>query len=319
MKTDKYRLKNESFGAASLSLVAAIILGFAAIYFLSGFLEKNRPALPENYADEDLALQGARLKGYSLGFEGLLADWYWMQSLQYLGDKIVKNPDANISLDNLNSLNPRLLYPYLDNATTLDSRFISVYEFGATVLPAIDKEKAIKLLEKGIVDNPNEWKLYQHLGYIYWRLGNFEKASETYAAGAKIPNAPVFLRMMTAKTKTEGGSRDTARAIYQQMFDEAADAQVKENAKLRLLELDSLDERDAIQKVLQEFQAKNNRCANNWREVLPLLQAVKLPNAKDFRLDQSNNLVDPTDAPYILDRENCTIKLDFAKTKIPLK
>ena len=319
MNTDKYRLKKESFSASSLSLVVAIVVGFAAIYFLSDFLEKNRPALPENYADEDLALQGARLKGYSLGFEGLIADWYWMQSLQYLGDKILKNPDAKINLDNLNSLNPRLLYPYLDNATTLDPRFISVYEFGATVLPAIDKDKAIKLLEKGIADNPNEWKLYQHLGYIYWRLGNFEKASETYAAGAKIPNAPVFMQMMTAKTKTEGGSRETARAIYRQMFDEAADIQVKENAKLRLLELDSLDERDAIQKVLQEFQVKNNRCANNWREILPLLQTVKLPNNKDFRVDKSNDLVDPTDAPYLLDRESCTIKLDFARTKIPLK
>jgi tetratricopeptide (TPR) repeat protein len=207
----------------------------------------------------------------------------------------------------------------LDNATTLDPRFISVYEFGATVLPAIDKERAIKLLEKGIVDNPNEWKLYQHLGYIYWRLGNFEKASETYAAGAKIPNAPKFMQMMTAKTKTEGGSRETARAIYQQMFDKAEDEQVRKTAELRLAEIDSLEEREHIQKVLQEFQEKNNRCAHNWREILPLLQTVKLPNAKDFRLDQSNNLVDPTNAPYILDKESCTIKLDLAKTKIPLK
>jgi tetratricopeptide (TPR) repeat protein len=301
----------------SISAVAVIVAGFITVFFLSGFLEKNRPALPENYADEDLALQGARLKGYSLGFEGLLADWYWMQSLQYLGDKIVKNPEANISLDNLNSLNPRLLYPYLDNATTLDSRFMSVYEFGATVLPAIDKEKAIKLLEKGIADNPNEWKLYQHLGYIYWRLGNFEKASETYAVGAKIQNAPIFMRMMAGKTKSEGGSRETARVIYRQMFDEAEDEQVKKTAELRLLEIDSLEERDAIQKVLQEFQVKNNRCANNWREVLPLLQPIKLPNNKDFRINKSNDLVDPTDAPYILDRNDCSIKLDFAKTNIP--
>jgi hypothetical protein len=57
------------------------------VFGLSRFVEANRPALPENYADEDLALQGARLKGYALGFEGLIADWYWMKSLQYIGDK----------------------------------------------------------------------------------------------------------------------------------------------------------------------------------------------------------------------------------------
>ena len=297
--------------------ITVIICGFVAVYFLSGFLERNRPALPENYADEDLAVQGARLKGFSLGFEGLIADWYWMQALQYLGDKIVKNQDAKISLDNLQALNPRLLYPLLDNATDLDPKFISVYEYGAVVLPAIDKEQAIKFLKKGIADNPNEWRLYQHLGYIYWRLGDFESASEIYTKGASVPKAPPFLKMMAAKTKGEGGSRATARAIYKQMFDEAQDAQIRETAALRLMQLDSLDERDAIRVTLQTFKAKTGRCANNWREILPLLQTVKLPDGRDFHIDKSNNLLDPSGAPYILDASNCDVKLDFAKTKIP--
>lgn len=307
----------KSISTKTFLLIGIILCGFVGIFLLSEFLEKNRPAVPENYADEDLALEGARLKGYSLGFEGLIADWYWMQSLQYLGDKIVKNPDAKVSFDNLNALNPRLLYPYLDNATTLDPKFLSVYEFGATVLPAIDKDKAIKLLEKGIADNPNHWRLYQHLGYIYWRLGNFEKASEIYETGAKLPGAPKFMQMMTAKTKTEGGSRETARAIYRQMFDEAEDEETKKNAAFRLSELDSLEERDAISAALRNFKTKTGRCAESWREILPLLQNVKLPGDRDFRVDNSHNLIDPTDAPYVLDKENCDVKLDFEKTKIP--
>lgn len=304
----------------TLVAVAVIICGFAAVYFLSGFLEKNRPALPENFADEDLAVQGAHLKGYSLGFEGLIADWYWMQSLQYLGDKIVKNPNAKISLDNLSALNPRLLYPYLDNATTLDPQFISVYEFGATVLPAVDKDKAIKLLEKGIDANPDEWRLYQHLGYIYWRLDDYEKASETYAKGAKIPNAPPFMLMMAANMKTGGGDRVTARVIYRQMYEEAQDEQAKENARLRLLQLDSLDEQDAIRPVLQNFQAKNGRCANDWREIFPLIQKVRSPNGDDLSVDSKTLApVDPTDVPYILNRESgkCDVHLDYAESKIP--
>lgn len=317
MNTDESKKKNV---IRSLLLpMAVIVVGFAGIYFLSGFLEKTRPALPENYADEDLAVQGARLKNFSLGFEGLIADWYWMQSLQYLGDKIVNNKNSQYSLDNLQPLNPRLLYPYLDNATTLDPKFVSVYEFGATVLPAVDKDKAVKLIEKGIADNPNEWRLYQHLGYIYWRLGEFDKASEIYAAGAKIPNAPNFMPMMAAKMKSEGGSRETARTVYNQMLNESEDEQIKENAEFRLMELDSLDERVQITKALQEFQAKTSRCANNWREILPLLRNLKLPNNKDFRLDNAGNLIDPSDAPYILDKENCQVKLNAGKTKIPLK
>jgi len=304
----------------SVFLTAVIIGGLVVVFLLSGFIEKNRPALPENYADEDLALQGARLKGFALGAEGLIADWYWMQSLQYLGKKVVENPDARISLDNLNALNPRLLYPYLDNATTLDSRFMSVYEFGATVLPAIDKNQAINLLKKGIDANPNQWQLYQHLGFIYWRLGEYEKASEIYEQGAKIPNTPKFLQMLVAKMKTEGGSRETARTIYQQMFDEAQDEQSKENARLRLLQLDSLIREDAIRSVLQNFQAKTGRCPNEWREIFPLIQKVRLPNGEDLGVDaRSLAPVDPTDVPYIFDREagKCDVRIDFAASKIP--
>ncbi|MDQ3040956.1 MAG: hypothetical protein M3R11_01080 [Acidobacteriota bacterium] len=302
----------------TILLLAVIICGFAVVFGLSNFLEKNRPALPADIEDADLALQGAKLKGYALGFEGLLADWYWMKSLQYIGDKILKNGQG-VNIENMTALNPRLLYPYLNNATDLDPKFMSVYEYGATVLPGVNKENAIKLTEKGIENNPNNWRLYQYLGYIYWRAENYEKAAEVYRRGSQIADAPGFMKSMAAKMNSEGGSRATAREIYEQVFAEAQDEQVKENAALRLLELDSMDERDVIKQVLQDFQAKNNRCPTAWREILPLLQTRKLPAGKTFRANNSNDLVDPSGAPYILDAVNCAIKLNASKTKIPLK
>jgi tetratricopeptide (TPR) repeat protein len=299
---------------------AAIFLGFGLIYVLSNFIENKRPVVPESFADQDLALQGAKLKGFSLGFEGLIADWYWIQSLQYIGDKMIKSRQdrQEINLENLKPLNPRLLYPLLDNAADLDPHFLAVYSYGAIILPAIDAEQAIKITEKGIANNPDQWRLYQHLGYIHWRLGNFEKAAEIYEKGAKIPGAPSFFQLMAARMKTQGGSRETARALYQQMLDEASDSRTKEVAELRISQLDSLDERDAVRNVLRQFKEKNNRCVNNWNEIFPLLKSVKLPSGKDFRIDKTNNLVDPSGAPYVLDKENCDVKLDAAKTKIPL-
>ena len=302
----------------TLTALAIIVFGFAAVFGLSRFIEENRPPLPEGVEDADLALQGAKLKNYSLGFNGLMADWYWMQSLQYIGEKISRAGLQRIDMENLRPLNPRLLYPMLDNASDLDPKFIDVYNYGAIVLPAIDTEQAIRLTEKGIRNNPDEWRLYQHLGFIYWKMENYEKAAEVYARGAEIPGAAAFMRMMSAKLKNDGGSRETARAIYEQMRDESEDTQIKENANLRLLELDWLDERDAIRKVLADFKARTNRCANSWREILPLLRGVKLPVAgKDFRVDNSYNLIDPTGAPYVLDKENCEVKLNFEQTKLP--
>ena len=60
-------------------------------------------------------------------------------------------------------------------------------------------------------------------GYIYWKQGKYERAAETYVNGSQINGAPPFMRMMSARMKTEGGSRDVAREMYKQILDEADD------------------------------------------------------------------------------------------------
>lgn len=300
----------------TLISVFVIAFGFAAIFGIGNYLDTVRPELPEGYADEDLSLQGARLKGYALGFEGLIADWYWMKSLQYVGDKILENPDAKVSLDDLNALNPRLLYPYLDNATTLDPHFLAAYSYGAVVLPAIDNEQAIRFAEKGIENNPDVPLLYHYLGYIYWKSKDYAKAAEIYDKGAALANAPPFMKLMAANMRSDGGSRSTARAIYTQMYNEAEDEQMKSAAKMRLMTNDALDEQDAIRAALKSFQQKNGRCINNWSELLPSLRNVKLPDGLEFHLDDKNNVVDPTGAPYLLEKEACGVKIDYAKSDL---
>ncbi len=302
--------------SANTAFTTLLILGgFAAVFFLTGFVERNRPALPAGYEDEDVALNGARFKGFAFGAEGLISDWYWMNSLQYIGKKISTVGLNKLNLEDMTSLNPRLLYPYLNSSTDLDPRFIAPYSYGATILPAIDPQQAIALTEKGIANNPEQWRLYQYLGYIYWRLGNYEKASEVYGKGSQVPGAAIFMRMMSARMKTEGGSRDVARQMYTQLRDEAEDERSRENAELRLLQIDSLDDRDAIKAALSDFRDANKRCPANWRELLPTLQK-KPAGGHELRIDRSDNIVDPSGVPYFLNRENCTVDLG-AESKIP--
>lgn len=298
----------------TLLLVAA---GFGAVFALSGRLEAARPPMPEGFEDQDLELHGARLKGFSLGMEGLAADWYWMQSLQYIGNKILKNREIKVSLDNLTPLNPRLLYPYLDNATTLDPKFTAPYHYGAVVLPAIDPKLAVLIAEKGIANNPEDFRLYQHLGFIYWKLGDYQKAAEVYERASKITGAPPFLKMMVAQMRSAGGSRETARAVYQEMYDSAENTQTRDLADLRLKELDSFEDRDEIRAALARFRERTGRCAANWGELIPYLTGVKLPRGRQFLIDKNNQLLDPTLVPYVLDREKCDVSIDLAKSKIP--
>ena len=299
--------------------LAIIVVGFAGVIGLSGYLDRIRPVLPADYDDSDLTMNGSRLKGFALGFEGLMADWYWMRSLQYIGGKLIKSNAEFVNIDDLSNLNPRLLYPMLQNATDLDPHFIAAYSYGAVVMPAIDKEKAIEIAQKGIANNPTEWRLYQYLGYIYWKIGRYDLAADTYERGSEIAGAPPFMRLMAASMKTEGGSRSTAREIFRQMLADSDDPMVKLTAERRLKELDSLDEREAIDKALADFRERTGRCASTLAEIAPSLLQVKLPAGNEFMVDRAGNLIDPTEAPYVLDKENCRVKLDAARTGLPVK
>ena len=213
-----------------------VVVGLAANIALTRDLRSSRPTLPDDYTDRDLNMNGSSLKGFAFGTEGLMADWYFMRSLQYVGDKMIAHQDDVIDIDNLRGLNPRLLYPLLDNATDLDPHFLAAYSYGAVVMPAIDPAKAIELAQKGIANNPDKWRLYQHLGYIYWKLGRFEEAAETYEKGSKIEGSSPFMRLMAASMKTQGGSRETARAIFTEMLATSDDEQVRITADRRLKE-----------------------------------------------------------------------------------
>ena len=310
MKTKS--VKTETDGRArrkSFALLAIVVLGLSCAAAVSRLIEARRPPVDVAQEEENLYVSGATAKRMSLGFDGLVADWYWMRSLQYVGRKVIAEGDK-FQFNDLASLDLKLLYPLLDTATTLDPQFIPVYEYGAVVLPAINDEDAIKLLKKGIENNPTEWRLFHHLGYIYWQRKDYTTASETYAAGAKLPGAPAWMQTMSARMMAEGGSPDTAREMYEHIKEQSDDPSIKRMADLRLSQLVSLNERKLIQSVLTNYAAQHGRCTSGWREVAPALRAARL------QLDADSAPLDPSNTPYVLIKDGCDVGLD-PSSKIP--
>jgi tetratricopeptide (TPR) repeat protein len=299
-----------------LHTFAIIAAGLFAAVLLSGYVQRQKPLLEPGYEDSDLLLQGSRLKGFVLGAEGLVADWYWMQSLQYIGRKMIAHKAEDLNLDDLRSLNPRLLFPMLNAATDLDPNFIAAYAYGAVVLPAINPDDAIAIAQKGIRNNPEQWRLYQHLGYIYWKLGRYEEAATAYEEGSRIAGAAPFMKLMAAALRSEGGSRSVARLMFRQMLETSSDDAVRLTAQRRLDELQALDELDAINEKLATLRTRRGECVTSLEEIASLLKDVRLPEG-EFRLDSRNRLADPTGTPYRLDRENCRAEIDYAASGLP--
>jgi tetratricopeptide (TPR) repeat protein len=302
------------------ALIVVLVAGLGASAALSHWLDSRRTDQAKQFAESQLYLSGPAAKRLTLAFNGLAADWYWMRSLQYVGRKIVDHEDNHNNqfvLNDLSSLDLRLLASLLDVATTLDPQFIPVYEYGAVILPQVNPDQAIALLNKGITANPSSWRLHHHLGYIHWQRGEYAKASEVYAAGAKLAGAPAWMTAMSARLKADAGSRDAAREMYQRLYETSDDTTVKEMVVAQLMRLDWLEDRDNLRHLLQWAKSKNtlnpDRCPSSWPELWRIIatgfSAADL-QSKRLRIDASTGApLDPSGAPYRLIVDRCDVDL----------
>ena len=288
-----------------------VVVGLASVVGLSRWIDAHRPAANTSIEEEKLYLTAATVKRTSLGFNGLVADWYWMRSLQYVGGKIMKLPE-HTQLDHLGQLDLKLLAPLLDAATTLDPQFMEPYQYAAVVLPDLDVKEAIRIIKKGIAENPSQWRLYHHLGFIYWRQQDFKSARDAYEQGAKLPGALPWMTAMSARMASDGGSRNTAREIYQRLYEEATDDQIRNMARKHLLRLKSMDEQDVLRRLLAAAKSKMGRCPESWRQIEAPLRALRL------RVDASGAPLDPAETPYQLVKEKCDVTLS-EKSEVPLR
>jgi len=280
-------------------LALALVVGLGASVELARVLDAGRPTLRARVQDEVPYVSPDTAKRFSLGFSGLVADWYWLKALQYIGGRLeeqasrARERPAAAELDRLKALDPRVLVRLFDMISTLDPRFTAVYEFAAVILPAVDVPAAATLLEKGIQANPDQWYLHQQLAYIYWQRGDYLAAADAFRRGARMTTAK-WMEQMAKSMEAKGDDPQVARAMYARMYEQAQDDQVKQWALNRLMELKSLEERAHIRRVLADFVTAQTRCPRAWGDVTTALRAAGL------RTDGRGQPVDPSDTPYLL-------------------
>lgn len=233
--------------------------------------------------DELLLRSGRVLKKLSLGYDSLLADIYWTRAVQYYGGKR-RDRDPNF----------QLLAPLLDLTTTLDPHLLVAYKFGAIFLAepppkgAGRPDLAVKLIQRAIVNNPDDWRLWSDLGFIYyWDMKDYRRASEAYLEGSRRPGARDWMRVMAAKIAEEGGSRRTSRFLWEQIYRSTRDPNIRRNAEEHLQSLKAEEDAESLEKLAAEFRQRFGRFPGSVRE---LVEAGMLPGPP----------VDPAGYPYVL-------------------
>lgn len=290
------------------ALCSVILMGVAGIVLLANWIDSHHQPSVVAKADEELYVNGPMAKRLSMAFNGLAADWYWMRSLQYVGRKSLNFQKMNtgqFSLNDFAALELRNLPSLLRLSTSLDPQFIAPYEYGAMILPVFNSDEAIALLNFGLQQNPDQWRLYQHLGYVYWQKHDYQKAAELYTAGGKLPDAPGWLAEMGARMLAEGGSVQAARQMYQHLYDESTDNQVKQLLLRRMMQVDSFEQRDLIRHVLNDYSSRFKRCPGSWKDIAAGLRALRLSTDAN-----SGSPLDPAGTPYLLVKGGCDVDLD---------
>ncbi len=201
----------------------------------------------------------------ALSYDALLADVYWVRALQHFGnDRLQPNVASRFEL----------LYPLLDLATTLDPNFTVAYRFGAIFLSepwpggASRPDLAIALLKKG-VRTTNKWEYYHDIGFVYyWNLHDYQNAADWFRRGGDLPGAPWWLRTYAAVMLTKGGDRQASRFMWQQLLESATNEWLKNTAQMRLLQLDALDQIDALRRAVAEFRRRTGRLPEEWKQLV---------------------------------------------------
>jgi tetratricopeptide (TPR) repeat protein len=277
-----------------------LLFSLASSIFLLRRLDQVRTTAT---LDEVLYLNSPKwVKRLSLGYSGLLADIYWTRAVQYFGGKHVTVAAKDY----------RLLYPLLEITTELDPKLIVAYQFGANFLGpkppegAGQPDQAVALVEHGILNNPDNWKLYYELGFIYYYMEskNYAKASESFERGTKVPNAHPFLRVLAAQMAQHAGEIQTSRMLWQTAYATTQDPMVRNNATAHLRALQVDEDITGLEKLVAAYREKTGRLPSSMNALIGagLLRGVPAdPDGKPYRLmpDGRIELRNPEDFSFV--------------------
>lgn len=175
-------------------------------------------------ASEPLVPSSSTLKAVSLGYTSALADYLWLQTIQYFGGGSAygKYPALGGMIDTITTLDPKFEYPY---------------EFGLVVLPFMDAaDKAVAIGERGQKELPGNGLLTYYLASVYHlNLKDYKKASALYDKASQEPGAPGAAKELAGVTLSQinesVNDRLVAITFWKTVYENATSDSEKERAK----------------------------------------------------------------------------------------
>jgi len=229
--------------------------------------EAERARGQEATLEEVLYLpSGKTLKRLSLGYSGLLANIYWTRAVQYFGSRHARGTTRY-----------DLLAPLLDITTDLDPHLIVAYQTGSVFLcqrppeGAGQPDKAVALLEKGIRENPDYWRMYFTLGFVhYLERRDYKAAQQAFEKGSENPHALPWMKVMAARMAEKGADLETAMELWKGVYETNPDPMVRETAMRHILSLEADAHIAQLVDRVHAFQQQTGRLPSQWSDMIQI-------------------------------------------------
>jgi hypothetical protein len=272
-----------SWRAVTLGSVALLLL-LAAVGLRWEFSQRH-DAMADTRTQLRLLPNGALVKSMVLGYHHVAADLLWLNIVQVLGEREVRQADYD------------WLFHALDVATTLDPHYVYAYDIGGVVLAElagrVDWSNA--LLEKGLAANSQAWRLPFQLGFnAFFHQQDYVRAADYMAIAARLPGRPAYVPELAARLYVEGKQPTLALDFLDVMVKQTDDAQVLAVLERRKAEV--ILERDLtlLEAAVQRYKDRLGRGPETFDEVIQAGDLATLP-------------VEPFGGAYRLDAKHGTV------------
>lgn len=264
-----------------LCIAAALALATAAVH---GWMDTS--ATTESGGLHVPDPRRARLS--SLGFEPLVADYYWVQALQLVGGTggaVEEYSDTIAALiDVVTTLDPWVGYPY---------RFAAIW--------LTDNEERVRfaneLLEQGIAYHPDDWRNRFYLGFNhFYYLDDFATAADVLEEAIALEGAPVYLKRLVARIRANTDSLETAAAFLAELAAAAPDKRSRRQYEAALREVETERRARLLDEAREDYGRRWGRDIEAVSDLVRGRRAVLRdlppePNGERWEIDEDSGRI----------------------------
>jgi hypothetical protein len=215
--------------AAQKTFIGVLLFaGIAASQFL---YDANKVTIAE-VLPSSITPETARL--LDMGFHSTVGSFLWIKTMPEILDFFNRKSEYTSDLAYLNTVDPKLSYPYAFSIITLPAIPKALYP------NALSDSMAIG--ERGLANADPDWRIAYYMATNYYvQLKDFNNALKYFNIAAQTPGVPYFAKRFAENFGADAKDRDRTRDLWMSIRDTTNDENTKERAEAYIERLNMFD------------------------------------------------------------------------------